>query len=182
MGGKQHREPLYGRWRCCSGGGRSTLNWNTPSRAQPYPSRWGEKNQNGWVIRHLRCTSDLFNEPYVLSRLSATQCDASDLSIWNRGKWMLRNTLHLAHFFFEFFFTQWCTSYIPAWGHASLQRGRGTIWEWGPVSYPQRWMTHKTPIPPPYTHQIEDEPSSGGQTTKHHGTNKWHCTNVKMFI
>ena len=35
MGGKRHREPLYGRWRCRSGGGRSTLNWNTPSRAQP---------------------------------------------------------------------------------------------------------------------------------------------------
>ena len=44
---KWHREPLYGRWRRGSGGGCSTLNWNTPSRAQPYPSRWGEKNQNG---------------------------------------------------------------------------------------------------------------------------------------
>ena len=47
MGGKQHREPHYGRWRHRSSGGRSTLNWNTPSRAQPYPSRWGEKNRNG---------------------------------------------------------------------------------------------------------------------------------------
>ena len=47
MEGKRQWEPLYRRWQCHSGGGCSTLNWNTPSRAQPYPSRTGDKIETG---------------------------------------------------------------------------------------------------------------------------------------
>ena len=88
MGGKRHREPLYGRWQCRSSGGRSTLNWNTQSRAQPYPSRWGggEKIEMGELYVVCAAPAISFNEPYVLSRLSTAQCDASNLSIRNRGK------------------------------------------------------------------------------------------------
>ena len=50
---------LYGRWRCHSGGGCSTLNWNTPSRAQPYPSRKGEI-ETGWVICRSCHTAHLY--------------------------------------------------------------------------------------------------------------------------
>ena len=47
MEGKWQGGPLYERWRHSSGGGRSTLNWNTLSRAQPYPSRRGGKIEMG---------------------------------------------------------------------------------------------------------------------------------------
>ena len=59
-GGRTARGQLYGRWWRHSGGGHSTLNQNTPSRAQPYPSRKGEI-ETGWVIRHSRCTAHLYH-------------------------------------------------------------------------------------------------------------------------
>ena len=44
MEGEWHGGQLYGRWRCRSGGGRSTVNRNTPSRAKPDLSQKGGKN------------------------------------------------------------------------------------------------------------------------------------------
>ena len=115
---------------------------------QPYPSRRGKKSKRDelYVICATLPTS---TRAVHLFRLSARQYDARGLSEWNQEETNVKNyTMDLTHFW-HFLSNPWCTSYMLRWGRASLQRGRGTIQEWGLVSYPKRWTMHKTPIPPP---------------------------------
>ena len=65
MGGKRHKEPLYGRWQHRSSGERSTLKWNTTSRAQPYPTRWGRKIETGEL--YMVCAAPAIS---LMSRMS----------------------------------------------------------------------------------------------------------------
>ena len=103
MEGERQGRQLYGRWRCRSGGGRSTLNWNTMSRAQPYPSRKGGKLKQDelYVVCAALPTS---MRTVHLFRLSTGQCDASSLSEWNQEETNVTNyTVGLTHFFAFFF-------------------------------------------------------------------------------
>ena len=102
--GKRQWEPLYKRWRCRSGGGHSTLNWNTPSRAQPYPSRMGGKSKQDelYVVCAALPTS---SRAVCLFRLSTRQCNTSGLSEWNHEETNVKNyTVDLTHFS-RFFFS-----------------------------------------------------------------------------
>ena len=72
MEGEWQREQFYGRWRCRSGRGSSTLNWNTPSRAQFYPSRKGEKLKQDEL--YIVCTAlPTYMRAVCLNRLSTRQ-------------------------------------------------------------------------------------------------------------
>ena len=94
---------------------------------------------------------------------------------------MLRTTRHLAHLF-AFFFSPHDVLHTCQHEGMPLYRGEGYHMRMRTGQLPTKMDDTQDPHSPPYAHCIEDEPSSGGQTTKHHSTNKRHCTNVKIFI
>ena len=95
---------------------------------------------------------------------------------------MLRTTWRTWLIFFTFFFLP-MMYFIQASTRACLfEEGEGYHMRMRTGQLPTEMDAHKTPFPAPYKHHIENEPSSSGQTTKCHSTNKRHCTNVKMFI
>ena len=98
MEGEQQGRQLYRRWQCHSGGGPSTLNWNTSSRAQPYPSRKGEKLKRDEL--YVICTAlPTYTRAIHLFRLSDGQCDASSLSEQNQEETNVKNYMvDLTHF------------------------------------------------------------------------------------
>ena len=146
---KRQQEPLYGRWRCCSGGGCSTLNWNTPSRAQPYPSRMGGKSKRDEL--YIVCaTLPTSSRAVCQFRLSTGQCNASGLSKRNHEEMNVKNYIVDRTHFLHFFFLTHDVLHTRRHEGAPLYRGGGVLYEnedWSATH--KRWMMHKTPFPHP---------------------------------
>ena len=149
MEGEWQGGPLYGRWWRHSGGGCSTLNWNTPSRAQPYPSRKGEKSKQNelYIICAALPTS---MRAVCLFRLSAGQCDANGLSEQNQEEMNVKNYMvDLTHFSLFFFFSPHDVLRTHWHEGVPLYRGGGVPYEnedWS-ATHKDGWCTR-----PPFPH------------------------------
>ena len=83
----------------------STLNWNTLSRAKPYPSRTGE-NLNRISYTSFSTALPTSTKAIPLFRLSTGQCNASGLSEKNHEETNVKNYMvDLTHFLRFFFMT-----------------------------------------------------------------------------
>ena len=111
------------------------MNWNTPSRAQPYPSRKGAKLK--WdELYVIHATLPTSTGAVRLFRLSAGQCDANGWSERNLEETNVTNyTVDLTHFLLFFFHPKMC--FI----HADTRASFFTEWE----GYRKRLRTGQLP-------------------------------------
>ena len=90
-----------------------------------------------------------------------------------QGKMNVKNYMALGSLFFAFFFFHPMMYFVHAIMRACLfAEGEGYHMRMRTGQLPTKMDDAQDHIPPPYTHHIEDELSSGGQTTKRHGTDK----------